>query len=162
MTMRVAVGSVLLAIIATGCCDDADVAGVPGEDPIEAHWAALRAALDYDAYREDPVVDFPDAGIGLFRVPDPLPHLAALVAAAELEHVDLVLPTVPHPSKASVYWMEWFDRQGDDIVYMTGNRTYSAFKPKGEQPLRIAVWYRLSAEPKVQALIEELESLPLD
>ncbi len=62
------------------------------------HWRAVEA---YVAYMSDSSNAKPDQQTGLsYTTPpmdDPEPHLAALVAAGELQHLDLVLPTVRLP-----------------------------------------------------------------
>lgn len=86
------------------------------------------------------------------------PHLAALVAAGELNHVDLVLPTVPASRESHRYWMR-FATQHPQIVYATGNPSYTDIKPAGTQPLHLNIWFREEDNSVVQKLVHELESL---
>ena len=92
---------------------------------------------------------------------DPEPSLAWLASNSEIEHVDLVLPEVEDRRAASRYWLRWVENQ-PDVLWMTGNPSYTYYQPKGEQPLHIQIWFRESARPAVQQLIEDLQSLPDD
>ena len=124
---------------------------------IERHWRELKR---YDTFVNDAANLEPLGGgfVGFDNPPDPDPHLAALVALNELKHADLVLPTVPATRAINTYWMT-FTNQHDDIVYSSGNPTYAAFTPAGEQPLHLQLWNLPSAESKVQQLIVSLESM---
>src|SRR5688500_7661821 len=79
---------------------------------IEKHWAAVRAHKEFlynpENYKPDPAT-----GIRMASPPDAGPSLAALVSAGELEHVDLVFPTVPRTAQATQFWIQWADRQDD-------------------------------------------------
>lgn len=124
---------------------------------IQRHWRELKR---YDAFVNDPANLEPLGGgfVGFDDPPDPDPHLAALVALNELEHADLVLPTVPATRAINTHWMT-FTNQHDDIVYSAGNPSYTAFSPSGEQPLHLQLWYLPSAESKIRELIASLESM---
>ena len=124
---------------------------------IQRHWRELER---YDAFVNDPAnLDSLGGGfVGFTDPPDPDSHLAALVALGELEHADLVLPTVPATRATKTRWMTFVD-QHDDIVYSSGNPSYPAFSPTGEQPLHLQLWYLPSAESKIQELIVILESM---
>lgn len=98
-----------------------------------------------------------DGMLAVKQITDPLPALAALVAAGEIEHVDLVLPNVPSNRKANLYWMRYVN-ENDDLLYVTGNPSYVDFEPSGIQPLHLNLWFRDSAKSEVQQLIQNLES----
>lgn len=86
------------------------------------------------------------------------PLLQQLAAEGELDHIDLVLPTVPARPKFARHWME-FVHAHSEIIEATANRTYTAYSPKGEQPMRFHLWIRKGNEALVQRLIRELEDL---
>src|SRR5260221_10291584 len=68
------------------------------------HWKVVQS---YNAFVTNPANYKPDAPTGLsVTTPprDPMPSLAALVAAGELSHVDLVLPSVPKSGEAGRHW----------------------------------------------------------
>jgi hypothetical protein len=120
------------------------------------HW---RVVERYNAYLRDPANYKPDPATGLSVASSPIdqaPSLAALVAAGELSHVDLVLPTVPDSREAGQHWMK-FCGAHQEIVYATGHTTYSAFTPAGKPPLHLNLWFRDSDQGVVQQLIRELE-----
>jgi hypothetical protein len=120
------------------------------------HW---RVVERHNAYMRDPANYKPDEATGLsVATPpgDPLPNLAALVAAGELSHVDLILPTVPKTREAARHWLA-FCNAHKEIVYATGNPSYTAFTPAGTQPLHLNLWFRDADKAVVQSLIRELE-----
>jgi len=126
-----------------------------------AHWRAIES---YNAYIHNPSNAKPDPHTGLSYVDPPAddiePHLAALVAAGELQHLDIVLPTVPYTNRAATrHWMSFCERHSKDIVYALGNPSYTAFPTKGQQPLHLNIWFREASEPVVQQLISELEDM---
>ena len=90
---------------------------------------------------------------------DPEPSLAALVSAGEIEHVDLVLPMVPNNRETTVYLDQFVAERQEKILWATANPECVDFKPSGESPLHVNLWFRLSAQPDITRLIEELESL---
>jgi len=119
------------------------------------HWKVVER---YNAYVSDPSHYKPDPGTGLSVATPPLspePSLSALVGLAELDHVDLVLPSVPCSREASRHWMT-FAQSHKEIVYITGSPSY-AFKPTGDQPLHLNIWFKGADQPVVQSLIRELE-----
>lgn len=120
------------------------------------HWRFIER---YNAYVRDPANYKPDAATGLLATSapgDPLPSLAALVAAGELSHVDVVLPTVPQSRESAHYWLEFCDAHRQ-IVFATGSPSYTGFTPAGAQPLHLNVWFREADKGVVQTLIRELE-----
>ncbi|MCF7676487.1 MAG: hypothetical protein K9N23_17675 [Akkermansiaceae bacterium] len=127
-----------------------------GRTTTKHHWKIVEK---YIAYGTDSANYKPDAATGLsVATPpvDPAPSLAALVAAGELNYVDLVLPTAPHSREATQYWMK-FSQTHKEIVYMTGNPSFTAFPLAGTQPLHLNIWFRASDAPVVQTLVRELE-----
>jgi hypothetical protein len=127
-----------------------------GQPTTKHHW---RVVEHHNAYLRDPANYTRDAATGLSVVTlpsDPLPNLAALVAAGELSHANLVLPTVAKTRESSRFWMAFCEAH-KEIVYATGNPSYTAFKPAGTQPLHLNLWFRDSDQAVVQTLIRELE-----
>ena len=123
----------------------------------QSHWKAIES---YQAYLSNPANYTPDAGTGLSVTTPPgdiEPNLAALVAAGELNHVDLVLPSVPASKAVAKHWMTFCDSH-KEIVYISGNPSYTAFKPAGTQPLHLNIWFRDADASIVQKLIQELET----
>jgi hypothetical protein len=55
--------------------------------------------------------------------------------------------------------MKWAG-SNPDILYATGNPTYTAFTPSGTVPLHLQLWFKKSATASVQELIHNLEQLP--
>jgi hypothetical protein len=124
------------------------------------HWCAVKTYL---AYIRDPshAKRDPQSGLSYVNAPSdaPEPHLAALVAAGELQYLDIVLPTVPSTDRAAVqHWMTFCEQHPDDIVYSCGNPS-SVFPTKGQQPLHLNIWFPESSQPIVQQLISELQQM---
>jgi hypothetical protein len=127
-----------------------------GRGTTRDHWKTIDR---YKAYVTDPANYKPDATTGLSAATlpgDPIPDLAALVAAGELRHVDLVLPTVPSSRDAAQHCMK-FCQSHTAIVYFEGNPSYSDFALAGTQPLHLNIWFRDADADVVQTLIRELE-----
>ena len=125
------------------------------------HWRAVKSYL---AYVTDPSNYKLDSQTGFSWADPPKddiePHLAALVAAGELQHLDILLPTVPYPNRAAMrYFMEFCKSHPEDIVYYTGNSGYGPFPVKGQQPIHLNIWFPKTSEPVVQQLISELEEM---
>jgi hypothetical protein len=156
------VRSILLVFTAFGCGYAAHFAASalvwPPSQPssIAEHWKVIG---DYRAYMEDPrnyEVD-PSGFVGVKDSCDITPTLAALVAAGELEYVDLVFPRVPYCPDATRYWMTFAnDHRG--IVEVTGNPEYVAYTTAGQQPLHLQLWFQKTAADDVQQLIKGLEA----
>lgn len=120
------------------------------------HW---RVVERYNAFVRDPANYKPDpaTGYSVISLPgDPEPSLAALVAAGELNHVDLVFPTVPKSHEAGRHLMAFCEAH-KEIVYVTGNPSYTTFTPAGPQPLHLNIWFRDADQGVVQTLVRELE-----
>jgi len=120
------------------------------------HWRTIER---YNAYVHDAANYKRDAATGLSVAsppPDPEPSLAALVAAGELTHVDLVLPAVAHSREAERQWMAFCEAH-KEIVYATGNPSYPEFKAGGTEPLHLNLWFRDADKGVVQTLVRELE-----
>lgn len=122
------------------------------------HWRALE---ECDAYVRNPTNWERDAGTGLGSVTVPIavePHLAALVEAGELQHVDLVLPTVPKSPETTYYWMNFCDVH-KEFVYATGNPYSLQFPYPDAQPLHLNLWFRPADVAVAQTLVRDLEAL---
>ena len=123
------------------------------------HWSRVNK---YNEYMRDPK-NYTNKSNGLVGATVPFapePSLAALVAADELTYVDIVLPIVPNNPASSRHWMKFVQARPDTIVYATANPEYVAYKPTGDVPLHLQLWFTESAAADVQQLIAELESLP--
>ena len=125
------------------------------------HW---RAVEEHVAYMRDPSNANADPQSGLSYVDPPMdepePHLAALVAAGELQHLDIVLPTVAYSNVAATrHWISFCGSHPDDIVYAFGNPSSVAFPTKGEQCQHLNIWFRERSQSVVQQLISELEAM---
>lgn len=130
-------------------------------DSTTHHW---RKVNEYNAYMANPK-NYDEKTNGLIgaRVPfDPEPSLAALVAANEIEHVDLVLPNVPNNRDSNRYWMDFVDKHQDTIIYSAGNIEYAAFPVEGQSPLHLTLWFRKGGTVVVQQLIKELQNKSRD
>ncbi len=158
----IAVSILVIVCLVAGLvgCERSNPGPVFDEAAIAKHWEAVR---HHREFVNNPDNFKPDASTGLVAVSpaDPLPSLAALVAVDELQYVDLVFPTVPNTREVNQYWMTWGQRQSD-VWYMIGNPQYVAYKPSGEQPLHLSIWFEESASAKVQQLIADLEMLAKD
>lgn len=125
---------------------------------VARHWKLVN---EYNAYMRHPdnYSTYPSGLYGIEVPYDPEPSLAALVAVGELEHVDIVLPLVPANREANRHWMEFVNARQDTILYAMGNREYVDYKPSGESPLHLQLWFKKSAKADIQQLINELETL---
>lgn len=127
-------------------------------DRIEHHW---RIVNEYRERTTNPKYLKEDKTLGMtyFDVTiDPEPSFAALTAAGELVHLDLVLPNVPAHREIHRYWMKWGgDRE--DVYEMLGNSTYHDYQPAGDPPLHLNIWFHERAKPEVQQLIQDLEAM---
>lgn len=127
-----------------------------GASSIRQHWDVIDR---YNAELSDPSNERSvDGMIGIHQFIDPLPALAALVSAGEIQHIDLVFPGVPNNSKTNAYWMQYVNEH-DGIIYAEGNPSYVDFRPTGPQPLHLNLWFRESAADDVRQLIQNVESL---
>jgi len=137
------------------------VAWSSAPNTIAEHWRVVKG---YRAYVCNPANYRPDpqTGHSVTTPPsDPLPSLAALVAAGELQYVDLVFPVVPKNRRTTRYWMQWAENN-EDVLHATGNPQYVDFELSGDQPLHLQLWFRESAKTDVQQLIKDLEALARD
>jgi hypothetical protein len=122
------------------------------------HWKLVN---DYNAYTGNPdnYSIYRDGLYGVEDPYDPMPSLAALVSAGELEHVDIVLPSVPANRETNRLWMKFVIERRETIVFATGNPEYVDYEPAGESPLHLQLWFKASGKADVQQLIKELETL---
>ena len=149
-------GAFLLGIVAHATLTAIQLHGVPVT--VADHWERVER---YRALVRDPKNYEYDPHSGLYSVEiifDPSPSLAALVAAGELEYVNLVLPTVPREASINRYWMTWAQAR-DGVMEAMGNGEFSGFDVQGKPPLHLELWFRKSVRPEVQQLIVDLESL---
>lgn len=132
---------------------------LPNQSNTARHW---RAVNQYNAFLENPSNYIPDTNTGLRMATPPYdiePHLASLHTAGELEHLDIVLPSVPSSRATTRHWMAFYEKHRDVIVSVSGNASWVAFKPKGTQPVHLNLWFKPSGEQFIQQLIKELEGL---
>lgn len=113
------------------------------------HWRLLEEHLAY-------LHDAPKRGYITTPPSDPLPSLAVLVSAGELEHIDIVFPMVPASKQVNKILFEYVDSR-DNIIFATSDSSYVAFQPLGQQPLHLNIWFKKSAESDIQQLFRKLE-----
>ena len=139
------------------------VAAVIALPPISAdlsvsrHWRRLN---QFNAHMRDPqnYHEVPGTGLSAADVPfDPEVSLAVLVEAGELQHLDVVLPSVVRSREANRYWMEFVEERRDTIVYATAPVPV-VVTHSGEPPLHLNLWFKEAAKQDVQQLIKELET----
>ena len=123
---------------------------------IEGHWETVREFLRIGDDPESWTLDENTGFLHIGDFPDPDPSLLALVSAGEIEHVDLVFPEVPANPHVTALSMK-FCNERDAILYAAGNRSYTEFKTKGEQPLHVRIWFERRAKNDIKELIELLE-----
>lgn len=117
---------------------------------VAEHWKLIEEYLAY-------LRDAPKRGYITTPPSDPLPSLAALVGAGELEHIDMVFPLVPASKQVNQILFGYVDSR-DDIIFATSNPSYAAFQPLGQQALHLNIWFKESAKSDIQQLFRELES----
>jgi hypothetical protein len=134
---------------------------LPPEWDTGRHWRAVRR---YMAYVRDPRNAVPDpSGLSYITPPkdEPGPHLAALVAAGELEYLDVVFPNVLQSNReATQHGMAFCDRHQEKIVYAEGGPYVTPsyrFRTRGEPLQHLQLWYKNSAEDLVLQLIREID-----
>jgi len=124
---------------------------------IEDHWKAVE---DYKAYMEDPSNYLPVEGTEYTHAEepfDPLPHLAALVEADELEYLDIVLPEVPRGRKPTLLWRSFCQSNQEHVVFSDADPSSVHVKADGTQPFHVQFWYKEPGEELIQNLIREIE-----
>jgi hypothetical protein len=118
----------------------------------EDHWKAVR---EFRRLIEDPASYEPSELPGLAVLSDPPdigPNLAALVAAGELNHVDLVFPNVPCTREVTRYWMQ--ESQAiDGVVWAYTEDGDGRFETQGVQPFHMNLWFVDEAAGDVKDLI---------
>jgi hypothetical protein len=120
------------------------------------HWKNIEK---YNAFVNAPSNYKPDPTTGAAAATppiDPMPSLAALEAAGELRHMDLVFPKISYTREAIQASMKYCHNH-KEIVYATGNRTYDGVQITGVHPLHLNLWFREGDIVVVQNLIKELE-----
>lgn len=157
-TISVAVAAFVLGFIVQFVASAITALSTSQNPEIARHWKLVN---DYNAYMRDPDNYSADpSGLYGADVPyDPEPSLMALVTAGELEYVDIVLPLVPANRETDRYWMQFVRKRQETMLYATGNPDYVDYKPSGESPLHLQLWFKKSAKADVQRLIRELETL---
>lgn len=133
--------------------------GVPDAAQVAEAWDLMReyrtAIYAPQSYKHDPAT-----GLGVWAPPEIGPSLAVLVAANELEHADLVLPTVLRSGESVRHWLKWADRR-EEIWQMTSEADNgNPWGISGDQPLHLNIWYEAGIEGEIRQLIQELEALP--
>jgi hypothetical protein len=125
------------------------------------HWKRVNDYIDFmenpENYTSEPALGH--RVISTQEPYDPIPHFVALASAGELEHVDLVLPQVPNSSEINRHWKQFVYQRRDTILCAVGNSEYTRYRPSGEAPLHLKLWFRTSATEDVQLLIDQLEQL---
>lgn len=133
---------------------------LPSKPDLSRHWQIVQENRDYVLNPKNYTTD-PKTGLSLYvtKPPDdPMPSLAALVAADELHYIDIVFPTVRRKNReATRCWIDYWDKHGG--IYMSSNPSHSQFTTKGEQPLHLNIWFKDSAKSDVQQLIKTLEEM---
>lgn len=132
------------------------------KEVVQQHW---QKVIDFNRHMNDPANyswDLTPGFLGTSVPFDPMPHLAALVAAGEINHLDIVLPMVPVTAKANRHWMDFQSQRQKSLVYMTGNGWHRDFPVSGDPVMHLNLWYIPSATSEVQQLLRELEELSLD
>ncbi len=123
---------------------------------VARHWESVRK---FNKYMRDPG-NYNAAGKGpdgkVFTAAslpfDVSTDLAALVAAGELKHSDIVLQTLVYPNReATRHWMSFCEGHPDEIVYAEG-----AAEPG---PFHLNFWFTPAGEPLVTRLVEELKAM---
>ena len=159
MTLRsiiIAVFAFLAGVLSYALLDSTQETGHNTEND----WKAVEA---YRAFILNPSNYKVDSKTGFMMAtppPDPAVNLAALVAAGELEHADLVFPNVASSGPANRHWKRWA-RQNIDILHAEGNPGFE-FEPSGQPRLHLNLWFRKSATAAVQKLVQELEQFPAE
>lgn len=121
------------------------------------HWRVVDQHVKHVEDRSQYVWDSDASAYSTELPADPVPHLNALAAVGQLEHVDLVLSDVPNTRSTRRYWMQ-FVNESDGIVYASGNPSYIAFDTSNDS-IHINLWFRPGGEAVVQQLIGELRAL---
>jgi hypothetical protein len=125
---------------------------------IAEHWNLVNA---YRAFERDAANYKFDPQTGLMAAtmpPFPLPSLAELKAAGEVEYIDIVLPNVPKNRRMNRHWMQ-FTNSRNDILFASGNPEYTDYQPSGNAPLHLQLWFKKNVKGDVQQLIKDLETL---
>lgn len=125
---------------------------------IAHHWERVIA---YNRFVRDPANDkrTPDRRFTYVEVPfDPLPHLAALHSAGEIEYVQLSIPGLMAGNRrANRHWMTFLDRE--DVLYSMAPTAADGIATSGRFPLILNIWFKEEAKPVIQVLIRDLEAI---
>ena len=137
MTTRTAALVALSTLIGAATVWLTDLTLFSAQRSLAVHWQIVECyrafILDPSNYKPDPG----NPGLSSASLPaDPLPSLAALEAAHQLVHLDLVFPNVPHSREANRLWMTATAADAD-ILYATGNPIYTDYPVSGEPPLHL-------------------------
>lgn len=85
------------------------------EASVEWHWKRVN---DYRAFMRDPqnLHSTAHAGINALTPPyDMAPSLMSLESVGEIDHVDLVLPSVPYTPEVTLHCFRFIDAHQEDI-----------------------------------------------
>ncbi len=133
------------------------------EASVEWHWKRVN---DYRAFMNDSknYSAVPGTGLNASTPPyDPVPSLIALDRAGEIDHIDVVLPNVPYyNAETTHHCLDFYDAHKEDILWATGNPSYTGITISGTPPIRLNLWFRKLPRTDIQKLIEELEALACD
>lgn len=120
-----------------------------------------KQLAQFNAHLEDPQNREWDLGVNAWRVTPPFdldPVLAQLVSAGELDHFDVVLPTVPSGSRSWRH-LSRFAQAHPEIIDYGSSPQYSVVSPRGQQPFHVDLWLKPGSETTVKSLVEELEAM---
>ncbi len=125
-----------------------------------AKWSSFGDKSLSTTHLEDPKNRQWDLGVNAWRVAplfDLDPILAQLVCAGELDHFDVVLPTVPEDSRS---WGASFNsaQAHPEIIEFRSGPEYPAGVTKGPQPLHLHLWMKKENEATLKGLIQSLEA----
>ncbi|MBT5020240.1 hypothetical protein OAF42_02270 [Planctomicrobium sp.] len=129
------------------------------EQSVAYHWKRVR---EYREYINNPYNYRRESGSGLSSTTVPFdiqPHLAFLDSKGELEHLDIVLPTVSKNCRPAMqYWMK-FVNEHDEVIEASGGASNAEIQISGERVFQFHVWIDPDFRDEINNLIQELEEI---